>query len=223
MKRNDENVTPMLTDLYQITSTYAYWKTDKHQDPVTFDMFYRKNPFGGAFSIFAGLSRFLDFVENFRFTEADIAYLKSVLPQTVELDFFEWLMALDCSTIKVTAVPEGTVVFPRVPLVTIEGPRGIAQLLETTLLNLVNSSTLTATKAARMRDIAGFDAQILEFGARRAAGPDGAMTASEAAYLGGFDATSNVLAGQLLGIPVRGTHPHPCVSNGELDRIDDTR
>ncbi|MBF0566416.1 MAG: nicotinate phosphoribosyltransferase [Nitrospirae bacterium] len=210
MKPINDLVNPLLTDLYQLTMIYTYWKNGRAGDSAAFDLFFRKNPFGGEFAIFAGLGEVLCFVESFAFTDEQISYVRSLMPQS-EPEFFQWLRKLDCSQLRIDAIREGTVVFPRVPLIRVEGPLCVAQIIETTLLNLVNYPTLVATNAARFRMAAGFDKVLLEFGLRRAQGPDGAISASRYCYMGGFDATSNVLAGRLFGIPVRGTHAHSFV------------
>ncbi|NWU90190.1 PNCB phosphoribosyltransferase, partial [Upupa epops] len=142
---------------------------------------------------------------------ADIAYLRSVLPSSTEEAFFEYLATLDASEVTVTAVPEGSVVFARVPFLRVKGPLLVVQLLETMLLCLVNYASLVATNAARFRFLAGPDVKLMEIGLRRAQGPDGALSASEYSYIGGFDFTSNVVAGKLYGIPVRGTVAHSFV------------
>ncbi|NXL33198.1 PNCB phosphoribosyltransferase, partial [Glaucidium brasilianum] len=139
---------------------------------------------------------------------ADIAYLRSVLPSTTEDAFFDYLATLDTSEVTVSAVPEGSVVFARVPFLQVKGPLLVVQLLETSLLCLVNYASLVATNAARFRLLAGPDMKLIEIGLRRAQGPDGALSASKYSYIGGFDCTSNVLAGKLYGIPVRGTVAH---------------
>ena len=144
----------------------------------------------------------------------DIEYLKKVLPKTTEPEFFEYLHHLDARDLTFYAIPEGSVVFPKVPLIRLEGPLPVCQLLETTLLTLVNYASLITTNATRYRiasQAASQPIQLLEFGLRRAQGPDGGLSASKYAYLGGFDATSNVLAGKLYGIPVKGTHAHAFV------------
>ena len=213
-------VQPLLTDLYQITMAYAYWKSGKKDSLATFDLFFRKNPFSGEFTIFAGLHEVLLFLENFKYTVDDISYLKSVLPATTEDEFFDYLLNLNSLNIKLYAIPEGTVVFPREPLMRVEGPLPVCQLLETTLLTLVNFASLMTTNAARYRIAAG-SIQLLEFGLRRAQGPDGGLSASKYSYVGGFDATSNVLAGKLYGIPVRGTHAHAFVmSYSSLEELN---
>ncbi|XP_071547776.1 nicotinate phosphoribosyltransferase isoform X5 [Panulirus ornatus] len=206
-------IQPLLTDLYQINMAYAYWKSGKIEDYAVFDLFFRKNPFHGEFTIFAGLEECLKFMENFRYSESDIQYLRETMPDTVEPEFFDFLADVTTKDVKVYAIDEGKVVFPRVPLLVLEGPLIVIQLLETTLLTLVNYASLIATNAARYRMAAGRKIRLLEFGLRRAQGPDGGLTASKYAYIGGFDGTSNVLAGKLYNIPVKGTHAHSYVSS----------
>ncbi|XP_063702471.1 nicotinate phosphoribosyltransferase isoform X1 [Culicoides brevitarsis] len=206
-------VQPLLTDLYQITMAYAYWKSGKINDQAVFDVFFRKNPFHGEFTIFAGLEEVLKFLLNFRYSDGDIEYLRETLPEGVEDEFFEYLRNLTAEEVTLYALEEGTVVFPRVPLLKIEGPLIIVQLLETTLLTLVNYASLMATNAARYRMVAGKHIDLLEFGLRRAQGPDGGLSASKYSYIGGFDGTSNVLAGKLFNIPVKGTHAHAYITS----------
>ncbi|KAK6617781.1 hypothetical protein RUM43_014009 [Polyplax serrata] len=206
-------VQPLLTDLYQITMAYAYWKSEKRYDRAVFDLFFRANPFQGEFTVFAGLEEVLKFLENFQYSESDIEYLKSTLPPTIDPEFYVFLRGLTAAPITVHAIDEGSIVFPRVPLLMVEGPLIIVQLLETTLLTLVNYASLMATNAARYRIAAGKNISLLEFGLRRAQGPDGGLSASKYAYIGGFDGTSNVLAGKMFNIPVRGTHAHSYITS----------
>lgn len=206
-------VTPLLTDLYQFTMAYAYWKANKHQERAVFDLYFRKNPFGGEYTVFAGLEECIRLIANFKFTEDEISFIRESLPGSCEDGFFDYLRGLDCSEVEVYSIAEGSVVFPKVPLLRIEGPIAVAQLLETPLVNLVNYASLVATNAARHRFVAGKSKMLLEFGLRRAQGPDGGISASKYCYLGGFDATSNVAAGRLFGIPLRGTHSHAFVSS----------
>lgn len=219
-QRNDRSrlnmngvVQPLLTDLYQITMAYAYWKSGKIDDQSVFDLFFRTNPFHGEFTIFAGLEECLKFLDNFHYSESDIEYLKATLPEGIENEFFEYLGNLTAKDVTLYAIDEGSVAFPRVPLIKVEGPLIIVQLLETTLLTLVNYASLMATNAARYRMVAGKNVKLLEFGLRRAQGPDGGLSASKYSYTGGFDGTSNVLAGKLFNIPVKGTHAHAYITS----------
>ncbi|KPI94945.1 Nicotinate phosphoribosyltransferase [Papilio xuthus] len=183
MARQNGIVQPLLTDLYQITMAYAYWKSGKVNDVAVFDLFFRTNPFQGEFTIFAGLEECLKFLENFHYSDSDIDYLMQTLPDNIEPEFYAYLKDLTCKDIKLSAIEEGSVVFPRVPLLRIEGPLIVAQLLETTLLTLVNFASLMATNAARYRMVAGKNVSLLEFGLRRAQGPDGGLSASKYAYV----------------------------------------
>ena len=208
-------VQPLLTDLYQLKMAYAYWKGGRIEETAVFDLFFRKAPFNGEFAIFAGLSEFLNFLKKFKYSETDILFLRKVLPSHVEEEFFSFLRNLDTNDIKIYALREGSIAFPRIPLMRVEGPLIVAQLLETTLLTLVNFASLITTNAARYRIAAGCQrkTQLLEFGLRRAQGPDGGLSASKYAYVGGFDGTSNILAGKLFDIPLKGTHAHAYVTS----------
>lgn len=203
----------LLTDLYQITMVYGYWKQRRAEREAVFHLFFRNHPFQGGFTVAAGLEHAIDFVEGLRFEEDDVAYLATLTGNDgrplFESGFLEYLRELQL-TVDIDAMPEGTVAFPHEPLVRVRGPLAECQLLETPLLNLINFQTLIATKAARVCMATGDD-PVLEFGLRRAQGIDGSLAASRAAHIGGCAATSNVLAGKLLGIPVRGTHAHSWV------------
>ena len=203
----------LLTDLYQLTMAYGYWKSGHADQEAVFTLSFRDNPFYSGFSICCGLSTVIDYLNHFRFEDSDLNYLGTLrgnderpLFQTEFLDSLRQ-MKLSCD---LDAIPEGTVVFPHEPLVRVQGPLIQCQLLETFLLNAVNFQTLIATKAARLC-YAAKDEPVMEFGLRRAQGIDGSISASRAAYIGGCEGTSNVLAGKLLGIPVRGTHAHSWV------------
>ncbi|XP_026201894.1 nicotinate phosphoribosyltransferase [Anabas testudineus] len=208
-----ERVPPLLTDLYQFTMAYAYWRSGRHQEPAVFELFFRDNPFGGGFSLFAGLEDCLLFLRSFHFTDEDVEFLRSVLPPNTDPAFFQFLRGLDCSGVTIRSVPEGTVVFARVPLLEVAGPLAVVQLLETSLLCLVNYASLVCSNAARFRLAAGPRRKLLELGLRRAQGPDGGLTASRYTHMGGFDLTSNVQAGFLFGIPVAGTMAHSYVTS----------
>ncbi|XP_011152726.1 nicotinate phosphoribosyltransferase isoform X1 [Harpegnathos saltator] len=216
--RQNGVVQPLLTDLYQITMAYAYWKSGKVNDHAVFELFFRKNPFQGEFTIFAGLEECIKFLKKFHYSCSDIKYLKSTMPM-VDQNFFDYLQNLTAKDVTLYAIEEGSVVFPRVPLIRVEGPLIMVQLLETTLLTLVNYASLMATNAARYRMVAGKHITLLEFGLRRAQGPDGGLSASKYSYIGGFDGTSNVLAGKLFNIPVCGTHAHAYITS--FTSIDD--
>ncbi|XAM00091.1 nicotinate phosphoribosyltransferase [Phycisphaeraceae bacterium D3-23] len=203
----------LLTDLYQLTMAYGYWKIGRAEADAVFHLFFRKPPFGGGYAVSAGLAHAVDLVQDFRFHDADLGYLATLVGNDgkpmFEPGFLTYLGGLEL-TCDIDAAPEGTVVFANEPLVRVRGPILQGQLLETALLNLINFQTLVATKAARVCEAAGDDS-VLEFGLRRAQGIDGGLCASRAAYIGGCTATSNVLAGKLYGIPVKGTHAHSWV------------
>lgn len=203
----------LLTDLYQLTMAYGYWKTGAGNKEAVFHLFYRKNPFQGGFGVACGLQPVIDYLENFRFDESDLVYLASLTGRDgrplFESGFLDYLREMKFSC-DIDAVPEGTVMFPYEPMVRVQGPIIQCQILETPLLNIINFQTLIATKAARLCIAAGNE-PILEFGLRRSHGIDGGMSASRAAYIGGCSSTSNVLAGKVYGIPVRGTHAHSWV------------
>lgn len=203
----------LLTDLYQLTMAFGYWKLDRLGERACFHMFYRVKPFQGGYAISAGLDSLVDYLRAFRFSSDDIAYLATLTGNDgrplFTSEFLDYLTGLELS-IDVDAVPEGTVVFPHEPLVRVVGPLLECQILETAILNIINFQSLIATKAARICG-ATLGESVLEFGLRRAQGVDGALAASRAAYIGGCAATSNVLAGRLFGIPVRGTHAHSWV------------
>jgi nicotinate phosphoribosyltransferase len=205
------SVTPLLTDMYQFSMAYAYWRAGRAEDASVFDLYFRKAPFHGEFTVFAGLEECLRFVQTYRFSPAQIAFLRGAMP-TADPAFFDYLSALDCSGVTIHGMAEGTVVFPREPLLRIEGPLGICQLLETTLLNLCNFASLITTNAARFRAVAGPRAKLYEFGLRRAQGPDGGMSASRYALIGGFDGTSNVAAAMEAECVPVGSHAHALVS-----------
>ncbi|KAL7438147.1 hypothetical protein ACHAXH_008404 [Discostella pseudostelligera] len=285
-------VSPLLTDLYQITMAYAYWKTNQHRRIAHFELFFRKNPFGGSYTLFAGLDEVLKYLANFRFSDSDIYYLRNTpqLSHCEDAFFDDYLSNLDCSEVIVHSLKEGSMAFPRVPLITITAPLGIGNLIETTLLTLVNYPSLVATNACRMvvaargqfwEETAGANPpraysppsklnrgggggiggrgggtssggvlgdslyfsktprksiqlaeggpldfsrkkpRCVEFGLRRAQGPDGGFSASKYSHIGGFHATSNLLAGKILNLPIAGTHAHSFVQSfTSLDSVE---
>ncbi|MGI5865398.1 MAG: nicotinate phosphoribosyltransferase [Myxococcales bacterium] len=203
----------LLTDLYQLTMAYAYWKSGVAEREAVFYLHFRELPFQGGFAVACGLGPAIDYVETLRFDDDDLAYLAS-LDGADGKPLFEPAFLVHLRGLRIAcdidAVPEGTVVFPQEPLLRVKGPVLHCQLLETPLLTLVNSQTLIATKAARVK-LAAKDQPVIEFGLRRAQGIDGGVSSCRAAFVGGVDATSNLLAGRLFGIPVRGTHAHSWV------------
>ena len=207
-----ENLT-LLTDLYELTMAQGYWQQGKADTQACFHAFYRENPFDGGYGIMCGADQVAELVENFTFTGEDIDYLASVPAPTggklFDPAFLEWLAGMELS-VDVDIVPDGTVVFPREPLVRVTGSLLQCQLLEPAILNGVNFQTLIATKAARICRAAQ-GKPVAEFGLRRAQGPDGALSASRAAYVGGCASVANVLAGKKFDLPVSGTHAHSWV------------
>lgn len=210
---SNQNSLALLTDLYQLTMAYGYWKSKLADREAVFNLYFRKNPFGSGYAIACGLANVIDYLQNLSFTEDDLQYLETLTgndnKRLFEDGFLNFLREFKWNC-DVDAVPEGTVIFANEPLLRVQGPIWQCQLVETLLLNIMNFQTLIATKAARVCHATGGEA-VLEFGARRAQGIDGSLSASRAAYIGGCEATSNVLAGKLFDIPVKGTHAHSWV------------
>ncbi len=207
-------ISPLLTDFYQLTMAYGYWKLGIHNREAVFHNIYRKHPFNGNYAVACGLATVIDFIKHWEFSDSDLAYLSSLRAQNGTIlfpsEFLDYLKTLRF-TCDIDAIPEGTVVFAHEPIIRIKGPLLQGQLIESALLNIINFQTLIATKASRTYQAAAGD-PVLEFGLRRSQGPDGALSASRAAYIGGCTATSNTLAGKLYDIPVRGTHAHSWVT-----------
>ena len=203
----------LLTDLYQLTMACGYWKAGNSEREAVFHLTFRRPPFGGGYAVAAGIAPALAFLRRLRFTADDLAFLATLRDATDKplfpTEFLDYLgaMRFQCT---VDGVVEGSLVFAHEPILRVRGPIAQAQLVETALLTLVNFQTLIATKAARVVQAAR-GAPVIEFGLRRAQGIDGGLGASRAAYIGGTSGTSNVLAGKLFGIPVRGTHAHSWV------------
>lgn len=193
----------LLTDFYELTMMQGYFKT-KNDETVVFDVFYRENPSGGSYAITCGLDQVIDYIKNLSFSYEDIDYLRGL--GIFDEDFLEYLAGYHFSG-DIYAIPEGTVVFPMEPLLKVVAPMMEAQLIETAVLNIINHQSLIATKASRVVYAAGGKG-IMEFGLRRAQGPDAGTYGARAAMIGGCDGTSNVLAGKLFDVPVLGTHAH---------------
>ncbi|MCM1326416.1 MAG: nicotinate phosphoribosyltransferase [Bacteroidales bacterium] len=198
-----QNLT-LLTDLYELTMMQGYFKNKDRNETVIFDAFFRNNPCGGGYSVSAGLEQLIQYIKELRFDKEDIDYLASL--GIFGEDFLEYLGTFRFSG-DIYAIPEGTVMFPREPMVKVIAPIMEAQLVETAILNIINHQSLIATKAARVCYAARGDG-IMEFGLRRAQGPDAGTYGARAAIIGGCIGTSNVLAGQLFHVPVKGTHAH---------------
>jgi nicotinate phosphoribosyltransferase len=199
----------LLTDLYQLTMVGGYIQEGKKEQRANFDYFFRSVPDKGGYCILAGLADIIEYIQRLRFKTKDIQYLKKLGIFSEEaLSYFKQFKF----TGDISAIPEGTVVFPHEPLIRVTAPIPEAQLIESVLLNVMNYQTLIATKGARIRSAANGD-PVIDFGLRRAHGPDGALMASRAAYIGGINGTSNVAAGHCHGIPVQGTHAHSWVAS----------
>jgi nicotinate phosphoribosyltransferase len=203
----------LITDLYQLTMAFAYWHYGIPEREATFHLSFRKAPFGSGFTVASGLESAADYLSRFRFTNSDLKYLSTIQGRDGKPiftpPFLDYLRKLRF-TCDVDAIPEGTLVFPHEPLLRVQGPILQAQLVETALLNFLNFQSLVTTKAARICLAAAGD-PVIEFGLRRAQGLNGGLTASRAAYVGGCVATSDVLAGKVYNIPVKGTHAHSWV------------
>lgn len=197
----------LLTDLYQLTMMQGYFNNDTNNHEVVFDLFYRNNPSKNGYAICAGLSQTIEYIKNLSFSDEDIDYLASL--NTFQDEFLEYLRGFKF-TGDIYAIPEGTVVFPMEVLMRVKAPIFEAQFVETALLNMINHQSLIATKAARVVKAAEGD-PILEFGLRRAQGPDAGIYGARAAMIGGCAGTSNVLTGQMFNVPVSGTHAHSWV------------
>lgn len=199
---NAQNLT-LLTDLYELTMMQGYYKQQSN-NVVIFDVFYRKNPSESGYAITAGLQQIIEYIKNLSFSYDDIDYLRNL--HIFEEDFLEYLAGYHF-TGDIYAIPEGSVVFPKEPLVKVIAPIMEAQLVETAILNIINHQSLIATKASRVCFAARGDS-VMEFGLRRAQGPDAGVLGARAAMIGGCTGTSNVLCGQMFDVPVLGTHAH---------------
>jgi len=206
----------LLTDFYELTMMQAYYHAEVNtgrKQTAAFDMFYRENPCGNGYAVAAGLQQLIEYINNLHFNDDDVAYLRS--NGAFGEEFLEFLKTFRF-TGDIYAVPEGTVVFPGEPLIRVTGTLIEGQLIETAMLNIVNHQSLIATKAARVCWAAAGD-RVLEFGLRRAQGPDAGLYGARAAMIGGCAATSNVLAGQLFDVPIRGTHAHSWIMSFDTE------
>lgn len=202
----DDSLT-LHTDLYQINMAETYWEDGIHNRKAVFEAYFRNLPFGNGYAVFAGLERIIQYIEQFRFSESDIEYLRKEVGY--KEDFLEYLRTFSF-TGNIRAMAEGEVVFGNEPLIRVEAPLAEAQIIETAILNIINYQTLIATKASRIKHVVGNEV-ALEFGSRRAHEFDAAIWGTRAAFIGGFSSTSNVRAGKIFGIPVSGTHAHSLV------------
>ena len=220
MERETFNQIDLLfNDLYQFTCSFTYFQSNKHEDEATFEVFFRKHPFGGQYAILAGIEAVRKFINGFKLTKEHEEFLKMTLPNITD-EYLEWLRQDFSSKIKVKAFKEGSIVFAREPLISYTGPLGFVQILETPVLNLLGFATLVATNASRMSK-AIYPKKCVEFGIRRAQGPDGALSASSYAFLGGFDGTSNMKASQIYGMPCLGTMSHAFITSfTTLDEVE---
>ncbi|ALX50369.1 nicotinate phosphoribosyltransferase [Lentibacillus amyloliquefaciens] len=208
-----ENLT-MHTDKYQINMMYAHWKNNSHNRRAVFDAYIRKNPFRNGYTVFAGLERIVHYINNLKFTEEDIAFLKQQ-EENYEEAFLEELRRFTF-TGNIYAMREGEVVFPNEPLIRIDARIFEAQLIETAILNMMNYQSLIATKASRIKQVVNNDT-LIEFGTRRAQEADAAVWGARAAYIAGFHGTSNTRAGKLFNIPAKGTHAHSWIQDHDSE------
>lgn len=208
MYKFEDDSLMMHTDLYQINMLKTYWEKGIDKKRAVFEAYFRSNPFENGFAIFAGLERIIHYINRLTFTESDIEYLRELGLYPDEFLTYLKEMKFSCS---IRSMVEGELCFANEPLIQVEGPLGECQLIETALLNILNYQTLIATKAARIRNVIGEGDKLSEFGTRRAQEMEAAIWGTRAAYIGGFDNTSNVRAGKLFGIPVSGTHAHSLV------------
>lgn len=214
MYKYEDDSLMLHTDLYQINMGETYWNDGIHERKAIFDLYFRSMPFNSGYAIFSGLERIVQFIENFKFTDSDIEYLREIGYQD---DYLDYLKALRF-TGNIRAMKEGELCFNNEPLIRVEAPLIQAQLVETALLNIVNFQTLIATKASRIKQVVR-DEIVMEFGTRRAQEMDAAIWGARAAVIGGFDSTSNVRAGKLFGIPISGTHAHSMVQTYDDEYI----
>lgn len=208
----------LLTDLYQLTMLNGYFENNVHEDVVVFDMFFRKNACDGGYTIICGIEQLVEYIDDLHFNDSDLVYLKSL--NLFSDEFLSFLKDFKF-TGDIYAVEEGTVMFPNEPIITIKAPLYQAQIIETAMLTIINFQSLIATKASRVCFAAQGD-PVLEFGLRRAQGPDAGLFGARAAVIGGCVATSNVLAGKKFDIPVAGTHAHSWVQkfDNELEAFE---
>ena len=206
---------PLLTDLYELTMMQGYFKNSSKNKTVVFDLFYRENPWGNGYSVMCGSEQVLDYIDRLKFDNSDIEYLSKL--NLFEKDFLEYLRNFRF-TGDIYSIDEGSIIFPKEPILKIIAPIMEAQLIETAVLCIINHQSLIATKAARIREAVGTD-NVMEFGLRRAQGPDAGIYGARAAIIGGCSGTSNLLSGKMFDIPVMGTHAHSWVMsfNTELE------
>jgi nicotinate phosphoribosyltransferase len=215
MEHFEPETSLLMNDCYQFYISYMYYKAGIHKDKSVFEFFFRKNPFEkGEYTIWCGLSKALAFIKQLRITDKEIEAVKPMIEHE-DKEFYDWMKTLSWKDIKVTAISEGSVVYPREPLVSVEGPLGLVQLLETPLLVLFNYPCLVATQASRLRRLIPAGKGLAELGLRRAQGPNGGLTGSVYAYIGGSDTTSNIQATSLYGVPSVGTMAHSFVTSFE--------
>jgi len=215
-----EPISPLLTDRYLLTMCYSWMHSGKIDSHAVYEFFYRKNPFEHNFLVLCGINEAIDWLNRAKFSAQDIEYVRNDFNLKPEDPFLGWLAKVDFSKLTVNAIPEGSVVFPHCPLIIIEGPLGLVQLTETIILNKLNFPSLIATNARLMKRVIG-KGDLLEFGLRRAQGPDGGLGGAYYACVGGAAATSNVLAGARYGVPTVGTMAHSFVTSfSELEDLD---